>query len=245
MKERMLQLFNFVSASPRKLLGRKMPIGAVVADVGCGAMVKSYTYVYLPRKQLKVVGLERFDDATIYGKIELPPYVKRSGDFELQQCNLDEGSLPFADASFDGVFFSHVIEHISDRAAILREISRVLKPGGYLFVETPGERSLVVPRGSWLRTQYDQYPYNFNDDPSHLGQPLYLQDLRAMLAGSGFHVERSGFHREFGTIAMPLYLLLFLLSFIPILPLNQRSGIRGFAWWNLTGWGIYAVARKM
>jgi SAM-dependent methyltransferase len=245
MKERLLFLFNLLSASPRKWLGRKMPSGAVVADVGCGAMVKSYTYVYLPHKRIKVVGLERFDDATIYGKIDLPPYVSRSGDFELRQCDLDQARLPFPDASVDGVFFSHVIEHVRDRAATLREIARILKPRGYLYVETPGERSTLVRRDSRLRTPVDAYPYNFNDDPSHLGEPLHLRELRSLLAESGFSIECSGFHREFGIIAMPLYVLLFLLSFVPFIPLRRRSGFRGFAWWNLVGWGIYAVARKM
>jgi len=42
-----------------------------------------------------------------------------------------------ADASTDVVVMLHVIEHLPDPAATLREIHRVLKPGGHLVLETP------------------------------------------------------------------------------------------------------------
>jgi len=45
--------------------------------------------------------------------------------------------LPFADASFDRIIFSEVIEHIPDDEAALREVSRVLAPGGIVAVTTP------------------------------------------------------------------------------------------------------------
>lgn len=43
----------------------------------------------------------------------------------------DGKALPFADASFDIVFSSNVLEHIRDPWPVYREIARVLKPGGY------------------------------------------------------------------------------------------------------------------
>lgn len=42
------------------------------------------------------------------------------------------GPLPFADESFDGAMAAHSIEQTPDPAAILRELCRVLKPGGRL-----------------------------------------------------------------------------------------------------------------
>jgi len=42
-------------------------------------------------------------------------------------------SLPFADESFDAVIFAHVLEHLADPIATLREMVRVLKPGAPLI----------------------------------------------------------------------------------------------------------------
>ncbi len=45
--------------------------------------------------------------------------------------------LPFEDASFDLVICSEVLEHIPDEKTAVREIIRVLKPGGTLVVSVP------------------------------------------------------------------------------------------------------------
>lgn len=47
--------------------------------------------------------------------------------------------LPFADASFDRVITSEVLEHIADDHGALRELHRVLRPGGRLAVTVPAE----------------------------------------------------------------------------------------------------------
>ncbi len=44
--------------------------------------------------------------------------------------------------SFDGITLSHVIEHIHDPQGLLRECHKLLKPGGWLWVETPNIDSL-------------------------------------------------------------------------------------------------------
>jgi len=45
--------------------------------------------------------------------------------------------LPFADASLDGVSLVEVIEHIVRAEALVDEIARVLRPGGWLVLTTP------------------------------------------------------------------------------------------------------------
>lgn len=53
------------------------------------------------------------------------------------QVNTDLCALPFADESFDFVYASHVLEHIRDDAAAIREIWRVLRRGGLAVLPVP------------------------------------------------------------------------------------------------------------
>jgi len=63
--------------------------------------------------------------------------------------------LPFGDGYFDAIFYHHVIEHVDDPAASLRELSRVLKPGGWIFVGTPNRHRLVSSVGAHRQTQWE------------------------------------------------------------------------------------------
>ena len=47
--------------------------------------------------------------------------------------------LPFIDSFFDGVYHSHVIEHLTPKDALvfMRECVRILRPGGSLRIATP------------------------------------------------------------------------------------------------------------
>ncbi len=48
---------------------------------------------------------------------------------------LDDHRL--ADASFDGIILSHVLEHVRDLAAAFANVARLLRPAGWLYVEVP------------------------------------------------------------------------------------------------------------
>lgn len=50
---------------------------------------------------------------------------------------VDARRLPFADASFDRIICSEVLEHIVDYEQVLDEIRRILRPGGLLAVSVP------------------------------------------------------------------------------------------------------------
>jgi SAM-dependent methyltransferase len=56
-------------------------------------------------------------------------------------------SLPFADASFDVVFASHVLEHIREDRRAMEEVRRVLRPGGLAIIEVPivSDRTVEYP----------------------------------------------------------------------------------------------------
>lgn len=49
----------------------------------------------------------------------------------------DLHELPFPDASFDGVVSGEVLEHLADDETAVRELVRVLRPGGMLVVSVP------------------------------------------------------------------------------------------------------------
>lgn len=53
-------------------------------------------------------------------------------------------SLPYADASFDLVCMFDAIEHIPDDEAVMREVARVLAPGGHVFVSVPAYQFLYA-----------------------------------------------------------------------------------------------------
>jgi ubiquinone/menaquinone biosynthesis C-methylase UbiE len=60
------------------------------------------------------------------------------------------GELPLADASFDVVWCSEVLEHVLDTARLLSEARRVLRTGGTFLVTTP-DHSLLRRLGLALR----------------------------------------------------------------------------------------------
>ncbi len=69
------------------------------------------------------------------------------GDLKVDVVDLNTGPLPYPNESFDLVTCTEVIEHLEDFRAPLREIARVLRPGGIFVVSTPN----VLNLGSRLR----------------------------------------------------------------------------------------------
>lgn len=67
----------------------------------------------------------------------------------LVEASADE--LPFADASFDHLTFTYLLRYVDDPAATLRELARVVRPGG-----TIASLEFGVPRGVW-RPLWDLY----------------------------------------------------------------------------------------
>jgi len=55
----------------------------------------------------------------------------------LAKVKLDVLQMPFAEAKFDVAFCNHVMEHVADDLKAMREIYRVLKPGGWGIIQVP------------------------------------------------------------------------------------------------------------
>lgn len=71
-------------------------------------------------------------------------FKKRFGHYESADLSMDGvdhkvdlQNLPFCDASYDVVYASHVMEHISDDRKALSEISRILRPNGIAILPVP------------------------------------------------------------------------------------------------------------
>ena len=68
--------------------------------------------------------------------------------------NASATDLPFDDHRFDCVWSSHVLEHVPEPESMLREIWRVLKPGGYVFFTASWQC------GTWLADGYPVRPFS-------------------------------------------------------------------------------------
>jgi SAM-dependent methyltransferase len=53
---------------------------------------------------------------------------------------IGDGPMPFGESSFDLVVIVDFLEHITDDAGFVQELTRVLRPGGTLFVNVPHEK---------------------------------------------------------------------------------------------------------
>lgn len=108
--------------------------GARVLDVGCGdgfidlGVIQKFQPSLLVGTDLFTVDLEDLEKLSLqHLKTPLPDCLKFS------ECT--ETTLPFPDASFDIVISWSVFEHVSDPVAVLKEIRRVLRPGGFMFLQ--------------------------------------------------------------------------------------------------------------
>jgi 2-polyprenyl-3-methyl-5-hydroxy-6-metoxy-1,4-benzoquinol methylase len=111
------------------------------------------------------------------------------------------GRLPFPDASCDAAVSLEVIEHVEDQLAFLREIARIVKPGGVVIVSTPNVLSLA----SRVRTLLWGFPELYDPLPLEGGDPRCLTGhihpiapyflahaaLRAGLVDPSLHSDRT------------------------------------------------------
>jgi demethylmenaquinone methyltransferase / 2-methoxy-6-polyprenyl-1,4-benzoquinol methylase len=88
-----------------------------VLDVATGTGMVARALVR--RYGCRVIGLDQSADMLAAGSAAGRPLVRAQGE-----------RLPFADESFDHVTFTYLLRYVDDPAATLRELARVVKPGG-------------------------------------------------------------------------------------------------------------------
>jgi demethylmenaquinone methyltransferase/2-methoxy-6-polyprenyl-1,4-benzoquinol methylase len=120
--------------------------GSWVLDVASGTGLVSRE---LARKNLRVVGLD-----------QSPAMLQRGLD-AVRAAGLDDRirfvlgqaqALPFANESFDALTFTYLLRYVDDPAATLRELARVVRPGGVV-----ASLEFHVPQDPWLHAGWYAY----------------------------------------------------------------------------------------
>ncbi len=104
-----------------------------VLDVGCGSS--------------RIIGALAPGSVAVDVLLRKLRYDRRFGRPRVQASGF---ALPFADASFPCVLCSQVIEHVPKESPILRELVRVLRPGGRLVLGTPDYANWEWVATEWL-----------------------------------------------------------------------------------------------
>ena len=118
--------------------------GARVLDIGCG---DAGVIIAFAESGATVAGLELDEKSLRRAAV-------RAGEHGVA-ATLAKGvaeALPFPGGSFDLVILDNVLEHVTDRPGTLREIRRVLRPGGLLYMVTPKPLALY---SLWNDPHYD------------------------------------------------------------------------------------------
>lgn len=108
---------------------------------------------------------------------------------------VDVESMPYADGSFDAAVCSHVLEHVVDDRRALRELRRVLRPGGWAVVQAPVDRSLPATREDPSVSDPAERARLFGAE-DHVR--YYGRDYVDRLRDAGFDVSVVPLHAELG-----------------------------------------------
>ena len=149
---------------------------------------------------------------------------------EFQRADLERDQLRWPDSSMDAITCMQLVEHLRDLEILLREVARLLRPGGSVYFETPHPKSLTLssPPGKAAGT----FTINFYDDRTHV-RPVAIGALADNLRGHGLDVVASGISRNWLFAAShPLFLFL---------PASRRKFTARTHW---LGWSAYLVGQR-
>jgi 2-polyprenyl-6-hydroxyphenyl methylase/3-demethylubiquinone-9 3-methyltransferase len=134
----------------------KRPGGFIydVADIGCGAGTQSMLWAELGHR---VHGLDVNEPL-----LDLARERSATAGFQIEFVTGSAVSLPWPDESMDACLAVELLEHVADSQTCLKEFSRVLRPGGILFLSTsnklcPIQHEFNLPMYSWYPRPIKRY----------------------------------------------------------------------------------------
>lgn len=158
---------RFIGTVHVRALSRTLPQNARILDVGCGrGVLLSSLADYGHEMHGMDVSETAVQGADSRAQIKVADC--------LVQCDYPRDH-------FDQVILWHVLEHLTNPREILREINRILKPGGQVIV--------AVPNFSSLQSQWSGPAWFHLDLPRHLYH-FPVAGLRRLLGRTGFDVAR-------------------------------------------------------
>lgn len=157
-------------------------------------------YLYLKRdtdfftKSQKVLHVA--PEQCFYGrfrKMDNLDYTTADLDSPIADISIDIHDIPFEENTFDVVFCNHVLEHVNDDQQCMRELCRILKPGGLAIMQVP-----------WIPDQEKTVEDPSITDPKErerlFGQydhvRKYGKDYEDRLIKAGFKVTRVDMDKE-------------------------------------------------
>ncbi|MHB1001557.1 MAG: class I SAM-dependent methyltransferase [Armatimonadota bacterium] len=135
---------------------------AMILDAGCGTGFAGRELCSIGT----VIGLDSSPDAFAY-----------NSSASSIQCLAHIDNIPFPDNTFDLIVAMDLIEHLDDDATALKEMYRVCKDNGYIFITVPAYR--------WMWSSHDEA----------LGHKrrYTLGEVRNKLRKAGFSIEKSSY----------------------------------------------------
>lgn len=131
----------------RRALVASMPVGPddLVLDVATGTGMVAAALVR--RTGCHVTALDQSPEmlAGLHRRLVVDPQLVA----RIEPAEGEAEALPFADASFDALTFTYLLRYVDDPAATLRELARVVRPGGFVGMLEFGVPSRRVLRTLW------------------------------------------------------------------------------------------------
>ncbi len=125
--------------------------GARVLDFGCGT---GWLSRVLATMGLDVVGVDVSDNALRLGR-EFIARDPLAGELKVDFRLFDSITLPLEDASVDRIVSFDAFHHVLDQEGTLREMARVLRPGGIAVFHEPGPKHSLTPTAQSEMRDYD------------------------------------------------------------------------------------------